>query len=87
MHAKDMAKLKSVTVYQFDLWVYASCLGVLKNLATYSFWFTGFKNKNTLHGYIKGLKTSNKTMFRFLTPRRELGATNIQLKMQPTMHL
>ena len=66
--------------------VYASCLGVLKKLAIPSFRFTGFKNKNTLHGCIQGFKTRNKTIFTCSKSRRQLGATNIQLKMQPTMH-
>ena len=44
--------------------VYASCLEVLKNLATRSFWFIGFKSKNTLYGCIKRFKTRNKTIFR-----------------------
>ena len=44
--------------------VYGRCLEVLKNLATRSFWFTGFKGKNTLHGCIKLFKTRNETIFR-----------------------
>ena len=40
--------------------VYASCLGVLRTLATCSFWVRGFKDKNTMHGCTQGSETTNK---------------------------
>ena len=36
--------------------VYASCFGILKNLATCHYWFRGFKDKNTLCGSFEGRK-------------------------------
>ena len=40
--------------------VYASCLGVLKQLATCSFGFRGFKDKSTLRRGISTKKKRNK---------------------------
>ena len=40
--------------------VYASCLEVLRTLATCSFWVRGFKDKNTMHECTQGSKTTYK---------------------------
>ena len=39
--------------------VYASCLRVLRTLATCSSWVRGFKDKNTTHGCTQGSKITN----------------------------
>ena len=40
--------------------VSASCLEVLRTLATCSFWVRGFKDKNTVHECTQGSKTTYK---------------------------
>ena len=51
--------------------VYASCLEVLRTLATCSFWFRRFKDKSMLHGCIQGSKTTNKLQRRYLEVKKQ----------------
>ena len=46
--------------------VYASCLEVLRKLPTWSFCFSGDKDKNTLRRCIQGSKTRNNLQRRYL---------------------
>ena len=46
--------------------VYASCLDVLRTLATCSLWFRGFKDKKTMRGCIQVSKTTNRLQRNYL---------------------
>ena len=54
--------------------VYASCLEVLRKLATCSLWFRGLNNKNTLCGSIEGSKTRNNLQRRYLEVTKQEAA-------------
>ena len=51
--------------------VYASCLRVLRKLATCTFWFRGFKDKKMLHECIKASQTKNKLQKRNLVVEKQ----------------
>ena len=51
--------------------VYASCLEVLRKLATCSSWFTRFKVKNMVHVCIQGSKTTNKLKGKYLEGKKQ----------------
>ena len=59
--------------------VYASCLEALKKLETCSFCFKGFKDKNTLRGFIQGSKTRNNLQRRYLQIKKEEAADDSQI--------
>ena len=46
--------------------VYASCLEVLRKLATWGSWVRRFKDKNTVRVCIQGSKTTNKLQRKYL---------------------
>ena len=69
--------------------VYASCLEVLRKLATCSFWVRECKEKHRLRGCIQLWKTTNKLQRKYLEAknRKRLMTDNYpkQLKTQKTM--
>ena len=59
--------------------VYASCLDVLRKLATCTFWVRQFKNKNTLRRCIQGSKTTNKLQRRYLEVKQQEATCDSQI--------
>ena len=59
--------------------VYASCLDVLRTLATCSLWFRGFKDKNTMHECIQVSKTTNKLQRRYLEVKKREAASDSEV--------
>ena len=53
--------------------LYASYVGIFKNLRTCSFRFTSSENRNTLPGSIKGLKGESKLQRRYLDIKKQEG--------------
>ena len=53
--------------------LYACCLGIFKNLANWSFWFTSSENKNLLPRCIYGLKGESKLQRRYLDIQKQEG--------------
>ena len=59
--------------------VYASCLDVLRKLATCTFWVRRFKNKRTLRRCIQGSKTTNKLQRRYLEVKQQESTCDSQV--------
>ena len=60
--------------------VYASCLEVLRKLATSTFCFRGFKVKNTVRRCIQGSKGRNNLQRRYLQIKNEEAAYESQMQ-------
>ena len=62
--------------------VYASCLDVLRALATWSLWFRRFKDKNTMRGCIQVSKTTNRLQRNYLEVKKQEATYDSQVPAQ-----